>query len=256
MILPSQVRYGNAVIVLNPSDPVVSGALLLRVYERNEIRFLRDHLKNGDLFIDIGANIGFYTALSMRLLGNDGMVIALEPDPVSFKFLEQTIKLNGPCKVEVFKLAASSMNGTATLYTSSSNRGDNRLHEFKSASDKLNIQTVTIDSLMERLLLNTTNKNVFVKLDIQGGEGLAIRGMKNFINNTGNLTLMMEFWPQGLANMDTDSGELLSELEDAGLNIYELGNKSRLIKLNNKDSLIKRLSGRKYTNIIGLKSKQ
>ena len=256
VILPSEVRYGNAIIKLNPSDPVVSGALLFHVYEREEISFLKNNLRSGDLFIDIGANIGFYTAMAMQQVGKKGTVIALEPDPESYRYLEQTIDRNGPCDVRSFNVAASSSDGSASLFKSESNRGDNRLHEFDNASDKIEIKTVNVDSLVKRLLLNIVDKRVFIKIDIQGGEGLAIQGMKNILIDAKNLVLMMEFWPQGLSNMQSDPGLLLSTLEDAGLTLYELGTKCRLISINDKQRLINRLSGRKYTNIIGLKARK
>jgi len=68
--LPEHVRVGEAIVWLNPDDPVVSGALALGVYERGEIAFFRSRFGADMTFVDVGANVGLYSAvaLSLRML--------------------------------------------------------------------------------------------------------------------------------------------------------------------------------------------
>ncbi len=253
LLLPQQVKFGTVTVRLNPLDPVVSGALMLGVYERKETLFVNTNLKKGDLFIDVGANVGYYTAIAMHLVGPDGMVIALEPDPVSFLYLNQTIAANIPANVKAYNLAATDGEGDRDLYVSSENRGDNRFHPFKGATDVINIHTVSVDSLIEKLNLQNHLNSVFIKIDVQGSEGLVIQGMKNVISNADTLILLMEFWPQGLENMNTDPETLLDDLEQLHLELFELRQSGKPVKINSKSELLKRLYGRKYTNIIGIK---
>lgn len=252
-LLPRQVRYGNAVICLNPADPVISGALALRVYERKETRFINEYLKPDDLFIDIGANVGYYTAIAIHRVGDKGRVVALEPDPVSFACLERTVAANAPAAVDAFNMAATDAEGERVLYVSSENRGDNRFHQFAGSTDKVKTRTITVDSLLTQISLPTRLGGIFVKIDVQGSEGLVMRGMKNTIMNAGRVVLLMEFWPQGLRNMGTDPDGLLTELEQLGLDLYELGNSGVPARIADRAALIDRLQGRKYTNIVGLR---
>ena len=57
-ILPKQIQFGEAIVVLNPNDPVVSGALHFGVYEKAETRFFESSCRGGMTFLDVGANIG------------------------------------------------------------------------------------------------------------------------------------------------------------------------------------------------------
>ncbi len=93
-LLPAFVRIGNAVVVLNPQDPVVSGALALGVYERCEIALMQRLCKPGQVMVDIGANVGLYTAIAGLALGPSGRVIAMEPEPESFGYLQKTMEAN------------------------------------------------------------------------------------------------------------------------------------------------------------------
>src|SRR5438128_9773985 len=68
MFLPQTVRYGPISVVLNPKDPVVSGALMLHVYERSEMTFVERSLRHGMTVVDVGANVGLYSALSGHLV--------------------------------------------------------------------------------------------------------------------------------------------------------------------------------------------
>ena len=127
-LLPKQVEIHGATVVLNPTDPVVSGALHFGVYEKAETRFFQSACRDGMTFLDVGANLGYYTALAARAVGPNGRVLAVEPDPDSFGYLEQTIAANAVGNVKAFPVAASDAHAMLPLYISTDNRGDNRLY--------------------------------------------------------------------------------------------------------------------------------
>ena len=74
----------------------VDGALLFypHLYEYREIEFMRKHLREGDIFLDIGAHIGFYSLIASRIVGEKGAVLAVEADPYNFRKLTLHLKLN------------------------------------------------------------------------------------------------------------------------------------------------------------------
>jgi FkbM family methyltransferase len=74
----------------------VDGALLFypHLYEHREIEFMRKHLRPGDIFLDIGAHIGFYSLIASRIVGEKGSVVAVEADPYNFRKLTLHLKLN------------------------------------------------------------------------------------------------------------------------------------------------------------------
>ena len=72
--LPERIRVGGAIVWLNPDDPVVSGALTFGMYERGEIAFFRSRFGADMTLVDIGANVGLYSALALSTPGFRGRV--------------------------------------------------------------------------------------------------------------------------------------------------------------------------------------
>ena len=85
------------------------------------------------MVVDVGANVGLYTAMAGMAVGPAGRVVALEPDPECFGVLQQTIRVNVLENVDAVFAAASDSNGTTRLFTSSDNRGDNRLYHSETS---------------------------------------------------------------------------------------------------------------------------
>lgn len=77
-------------------------------YERGFAEFLKQNLKKGDIFIDVGANIGLFTLLSSKLVGNVGRILSFEPNPEIFEQLEVNVNLNNSKNIELFNFALGS----------------------------------------------------------------------------------------------------------------------------------------------------
>src|SRR5580765_3766441 len=89
--LPKKIVRHGATVILNPEDPVVSGALALGIYEGAETNFFLSVCRPGMTFLDIGANCGYYTALFLSRAGPDSRIAACEPDPQCFEYLKRTV---------------------------------------------------------------------------------------------------------------------------------------------------------------------
>ena len=251
-LLPKSVRRGDATIVLNPRDPVVSGALYFGVYEKAETAFIQRTLKPGMTVLDVGANIGYYTALAARRVGPNGRVIAMEPDPESYEFLQQTIAANEVGNVDSFQCAAAEREASMTLYISHDNRGDNRLYEPDPRWPKVTVPARPADDVLKEAGIDTID---FIKIDVQGFEASVIAGLKTTLDQSPNLTLITEFWPQGLRDAGSDPRDYLKQLRAHGLQLHELNAKGGLAELADDDQFIARYPGRRYTNLIGRKTK-
>ena len=249
-LLPAQVNFGEAVVVLNPDDPVVSGALHFGVYEKAETKFFQTACREGMTFLDVGANIGYYTALAARAVGPNGKIIALEPDPESFKYLEQTIAANGTENVQAFPVAASDASATLPLYISADNRGDNRLYAPGETRPQVEVKAVATDALLAENKIEIID---LIKIDVQGYEPKVIAGLRDTISRSPNLTLLTEFWPKGIRDAGDDPQEFLNSLRDLGLTLHELKADGELTELTDDADLIARHQGRRYTNLVGRK---
>lgn len=250
-LLPKQVEIHGATVVLNPTDPVVSGALHFGVYEKAETRFFQSACRDGMTFLDVGANLGYYTALAARAVGPNGRVLAVEPDPDSFGYLEQTIAANAVGNVEAFPVAASDTPAMLPLYISTDNRGDNRLYASDEERPQVEVEARPLDALLRENKIETVD---LIKIDVQGYEPKVIAGLRETIIASPNLTLLTEFWPQGMTEAGGDANEFLQTLRELGLTLHELKPDGSLAELNNDTDLIARHQGRRYTNLVGRKT--
>lgn len=248
--IPQRIKRKGATIVLNQKDPVVSGAIAFGVYEKAETAFFCSVCRPGMTFIDIGANIGYYSALASRRIGPSGQIVALEPDPESFRYLKQNIVANLAPTVFCIQKAAAAESGTLRLYVNRENRGDNRLYPNDLCDSSYQVEVSTVDAMLEDCGVERVD---LVKMDVQGFEGHVLSGMKQTIQRSNSLILLTEFWPFGLRSAGTSPEDLLVELEQAGLRLYELTDKGRLASLTNKKAFIDRHPGRQYANIVAVR---
>jgi len=250
LIVRPELHIHGAVVALNPDDPVVSGALTLGVYERAETRFFRLACRPGMIFLDVGANVGYYTALAIERLQSSGAIVAMEPDPESFSFLLKTVALNGQAKVTCVQKAAGPETGEATLFVSRDNRGDNRLYANNLSTDSFRVPAITVDDLLAELGIQQVN---LVKIDAQGFEGHVLRGMERTIVNSPSLIILMEFWPQGLRTAGFEPDQIFTLCGRLGLQVFTLARDGRLQVLECSDAVIRDHPGRKYTTIVAVK---
>lgn len=136
-----------------------------------------DTLTNGDVFFDIGANVGFYTVLGSKLVGSNGTVVAFEPVLRNLLYLHQHIELN-KCKNVTVVSAACSNESSVAKFSAGANFAEGHLasangHSEKTSASRLAIvPTVTIDAVVEQLGVFPTT----IKMDVEGAEFMALQG--------------------------------------------------------------------------------
>ena len=248
-LLPRELERRGVKLAINPTDPVISGALLFGVYENGELDLFETLLRPGMTVVDVGANIGLYTALAAKGVGPSGRVLALEPDPESFEFLRRTVALNVFENVEPIQFAASAATGNAELYRNPDNRGDSRLYADPLLGDNpLAVRTTTLDELLGSRSIRDVD---VLKIDTQGAEGLVLAGAREMLANSPNLTILMEFWPYGLARTGSQADAVLGLLRGSGFRIFDSGTNFRQLDTDaDFANLVARLHGRQYTNLL------
>jgi len=222
-----------------------------QVYEPVETALLKDHLKPGQAFVDVGANIGYYTLLAARIVGPQGRVYAFEPDSANFKLLGKNTAANGYGNVTAVNKALSNKSGTARLYINPVNRGDHRIYDSKDGRPSVEIETVTLDRFFEKL----DKKVHFIKMDVQGAEAAALGGMKGLIRRNKGLKLVTEFSPGSLKAFGADPKKYLRDLQALGFRFQEISEKHGTVKPVTPAQLLKRPWGgsEDYTNLFCVK---
>jgi FkbM family methyltransferase len=264
-LLPQTRTVSGAIIHLNPTDPVVSGALTFGVYENEEIAFFikwyRRCVDDGAVtFVDIGANVGLYTGLALRLSPSKaGTILCVEPSSENRRYLERTIVANSSSlatRATVLPLALADRRGEAMLFVNPDNKGDNHLWS-NAEHDQWDRETVRVDTLDHVCAEHGIESVDFIKMDVQGAEGQVIAGAANILACSRDCVMIMELWPDGLRKCGSDAVECLVALRNAGFQLFELvGKKLRLISGGGGDKqFISGISANRYKNLVALKGK-
>jgi FkbM family methyltransferase len=171
---------------LDPAD-VVDAFLLAfpKYYESREIAFVRDHLRPGDVFVDLGAHVGFYSLVAARAVGPSGKVLAVEANPVTYERFACNVALNGLQQVTALNVGVADRSTTLSLAVWP--------QPIASASSFLGPGAgrveVASEPLLELVRRHGITRITGMKLDIEGFE---YRVMARFLADAGP-TLMPEF---------------------------------------------------------------
>jgi FkbM family methyltransferase len=212
---------GKVKMFLNPDDEVITPFMLDHgFWEANETFWFTKTLRKGDTVVDIGANVGYYTLLGAKLVGDKGRIFAFEPDPVSFALMERNIRLNGLTNVVLEQKAVSNEPGSLRLFFNKRNKGDARIYQPKGQKREfVDVEAVALDDYFA----NYAGRIDYVKIDTQGAEGVILEGMVGLLGKYDGVRMAIEFWPYGLASLGSEPEELVELLTSAGFHFFNLG---------------------------------
>ncbi len=174
-------------------------------YDEKAQQFIRENLKTGDTILDIGANVGFYTMLGSSIVGEQGRVIAVEPNPKTFGKLEKTIQSNQIKNALALNIGLGSQESEVELYFNSSLGNDSATMVAHGATESVRVKVLTLDDVVAQHNIGTI---AYVKIDVDGFEPEVFKGAKNLLLAGKIKAMQCEFSDVWLRRMDS-SPELL-----------------------------------------------
>ena len=179
------------------------------IWEPFETELVLAALAPGDVFIDAGANIGYFSILAAARVGEAGAVYAFEPDPANAALLRKSARLNGMASViTVVEAALAQEEGTAALYLSDDNLGDHQL--FSSGEERASVDVAKRNGAA--YLRERVTDIAMVKVDTQGFEFEVLAGLLPLLLELPRVPrLLVELTPYSLAQAGA-SGRALVEL--------------------------------------------
>jgi FkbM family methyltransferase len=198
--------------------------------ERRELSAMRSLIQPGMVIAEVGANVGFYALEMARSVGPLGRILAFEPDPLTFRLLEQRIKRRDVANVESYQVALGDTSGPATLYCSVYNRSDNRLAPSHTEAH-VEVCQIEICQLDEFLAGRDIHIDA-MKIDVQGNEAQVLRGAEATIRR-GVRWIWIEFSPTHLRGSGSDPERFLEGLNRLGMDLFELKHRGKLEPLTN-----------------------
>jgi|SaaInlStandDraft_2_1057019.scaffolds.fasta_scaffold01074_4 FkbM family methyltransferase len=226
----------------------VEDALFLSVnglHEKTETELIKKEIKKGDFVIDIGANIGYYTLLFAKLVGSSGHVLAFEPESKNFELLKKNVNENNYKNVTLIQKAISNENKIKNFYLTHSGTTAHRLSKPHDGNDSIKIETIYLDDFLK----NFKKPVNFVKIDIHGAEGKAIKGMLSTIKKTPSIKILQEWWPDAIKDYDMEPEEHLNILTKLGFSLYEIDDVHQKIIESSIDELLNKYPTTKIKDV-------
>ena len=198
---PQCIQTEDFTIYVDPNDLDIGQPIAKqRMYEPHITTTLKELLKGDDVFVDLGANMGWFTLMAASML-HQGKVIAVEPNSRNVQLLYRSVIANQFRNVTIFPYAVTDTTALLQLDYAVSNGYVSSLEGSMTSDEYEYVQGVRLDDLLEE-----EPKIDVIKMDIEGHEPRALQGMRAVIQQHRPI-LLSEFSPADLRKSSGQSGE-------------------------------------------------
>jgi FkbM family methyltransferase len=163
--------------------------------EKEMLSGVLSRVRDGDVFLDVGSNLGLFTVFAAKVVGPGGTVVAFEPQTSAHNRLAENIRLNDLQNVKLFKLALSDTRATRKLILGDAGGFSPTAHLADESGPSEVVKTAEYDWLVANESLPIPN---VVKMDIEGHEFAALKGMRATLSNPLCTALFCEVHPSAL----------------------------------------------------------
>lgn len=241
---PALAHHLNSYLMRNPSrhtattrsgatfevtteDLIQRYVYLFGVWEPHLTSWLTRRLRPGDGFVDIGANIGYFSVLASQLVRNSGQVTAIEASPEFHRQILRQCELNCCRNVRALNAAVSSRRETLHFTLASArNLGANSAVPWAGPVES---EFATEAHPLGELLSPEEIANVrVIKIDVEGAEGAVMQGLEPLLRQLRpDAEIAVEVNPYRMAKFGDDAAELLKIMRGHGFHTYRIANDYR-----------------------------
>ncbi len=220
--------------------PTLDRAMYLALHKcgisgTDERGLLESLVEPGHCVLDIGANVGLYTAVLSRAVGPSGRVHAFEPMPVLADAVRRLIEINRLANVSLHAVALGAGPGTVRMSARAFNSGDNRIRP----DGALAVPVARGDDELAGCAVD------FIKIDVQGYELPALRGLGGVLGAARPMKILFEYWPRGMELAGFRARDLIEFLDAAGFGAHRIAANRQLLPIRWSD-LDRHLVGRPW----------
>ncbi|CAG7650979.1 FkbM family methyltransferase [Actinacidiphila bryophytorum] len=214
----------GARFAVDTQDLIQRYLYLFGVWEPRMTQWLRNRLKPGDTFVDVGANIGYFSVLASQLVGPAGRVVAVEASQDFTRRLAQNAKLNGCENIRIAQTAVSDKQQTLTfILSSNANMGANSIVPWDGPVEStFAIEAYPLPDVLED---DEIAQARVIKVDVEGAEGSVVRGMAPLLDRLRpDAEVTVEVTPERMSQLGDSVEELLATMREHGFHVYRLAN--------------------------------
>jgi len=208
--------HGNKMYLTPGASGVELSLFLYGDSDRTKTRVFSESIGRGMTVLDLGAHIGYYTLIAAKLVGPEGKVFAFEPEPQNFSLLERNVALNGYKNVTLVQKAVSDKTGIAEFYLDTESWGHS-LSPIGRSKESISVSVICIDEFIPE----GTAVDV-IKINIEGAEGRAVRGMERLLTKGDTKVIMIDFHLEGIEGQNSSPKEIWDKLTDFGFEMYDI----------------------------------
>lgn len=221
--LVTRTHFGGRFAV-DTQDLIQRYLYMFGVWEPHLTHWLQQRLKPGDVFVDVGANIGYFSVLGSSLAGDSGMVVAVEASPTFHRRLAEHARLNDCGNLRAISAAASDRSETLRLTLASSrNMGANSVVPYDGpVESEVDVEAHPLPQLLSAQELEQAR---VIKIDVEGAEGAVVRGLKPaLVRLRPDSEVVVEVTPERMHALGDSADDLLRTFMDRGFHVYRLAN--------------------------------
>jgi FkbM family methyltransferase len=212
-------------------DPVVIREMYAGAYDTSAVHLMRRILRPGDTFVDVGANIGYLSAMAASLVGPKGRVISFEPSPTHYQRALANQQLNPEYRWEVHPIALGREEGTAELVVNSDMLGWNsmvpgQLPEHRVA-ERVTVPVRRLDECLEEFGVERVR---ILKIDVEGYEEFVLAGVERTLERGVIDHLMVEISPFNYEALGTSVERLMERMQRCGYRAREIRSPHRPLR--------------------------
>lgn len=197
------------------SDVPILGLLLEDDLETGTRRFIQKYLKPGNVFVDVGANMGIHTLAAASVMQNQGKIYAFEPLEETARLLKKTALFNTHLDIiEIHTAAVSNRTGYQKLFLAKTS-GLHSLFPLTGAYAEdvppIEVPVVKLDDVLNNITVD------LIKIDAEGSEVNILEGAQSIIRKNLDIGLIVEFFPPHLARAGHTVKSWLAHFQELGL---------------------------------------
>jgi FkbM family methyltransferase len=172
-------------------------------------------LREGDVCVDVGANIGYFSLLAARLVGRSGAVVAIEPSPAAHELLRDNLRRNGADNVRTVEVAAAETRGTLSLFAGhETHTGIATVVEDKGMGVESEVSAFPLSSIVTAAEMERAR---VIKVDAEGAEWAVVAGMESLWDAArDDLEVVVEVHPEPMEKTGRSVDDLVELFAERG----------------------------------------
>ena len=208
-------------LLADPDDTL--GALLLRdaIFEGPETEIVTRILRPGDICVDGGCHLGYYTCLFAELVGESGRLFSFDANPRACQNTRSSLALNGFASATVVHSALADVSRNRAFYISTDDQtGLSSLGSIPTCKEIISVPCVPLEEFLNQHNIHNLR---LLKLDVEGSEEMALRGLGDFLANHLIDFILIECFDERLGLLDSSAENVGHLLTSAGYTCWEYG---------------------------------